>query len=417
MRHPHQQRLGRMRRIAGATLGAAAFVPLSVAAQSANDWKLPEGTSTATPAPAPVGPVDPDNPFTRPSPAPTASADAPPAPTVRPAPAPSPKVTLPAAVQPERRPEPRREQPSPPEAAASTAVPPEGSPPPGVATPPAEPLSGAEPAAPPADTPAAPPADDSDPIPWTLLGGGAAFVLLVAAAFAAFRRRKNARPGQVHEAPPQAEPPATQPSPPARVGPVGTNQEAKPAVAAVARCEAMGLDFELVPSFLRISLVFATLGYTLRLSNPGDADSIPLVLHGDLASAHSGADRRGQIAPHRSTLSMLHQVPAIAPGQSVDVKGELRLPLSAIVPIGQGGMEFMVPLIRFALLPARGEGVRRTFMLGLAEASMDHVSIRIDSKSADYRALAIREVEAARAFPLAPAGTIGLPLDRVRAAG
>lgn len=264
-----------------------------------------------------------------------------------------------------------------------------------------------------------------------------ALLILAAGALSWLRRRKADVPA--HE-PVVRSIAVPEPSPPASVPPVANKPAPKPEPApTLAGAPALppvlaggepvsapiatgmpGLDITLEPAMLRISLVFATLQYRLAIVNTGDAPTMPFAIRGDLFSAHASLGNRAQLAPDPARMAVLHAVPALAPGEQMTLKGDLRLPLSAIVPIRHGEALYMAPLVRLIMSDDTRAMARAVFHLGLAGTAASDVSIRIDNTTGDYAALSIREIEAAR-LPLPavtphPSTAAPLPLDPLHAA-
>lgn len=163
------------------------------------------------------------------------------------------------------------------------------------------------------------------------------------------------------------------------------------------------LSFE--PLGLRLSLVYATLQYRLSITAGGDLPAGHLL--GDMIGAHASIPTEQQLAPALDTLPLLKAVPSIAAGETVTLKGELQLPLSAIRPLQQGSASFFVPLVRLSLLLEGDEGqlaLRRVYTVGIDSAAAALSPLRLDTGPREHRELAAREVEAARAYPLQPTG-------------
>ena len=113
-------------------------------------------------------------------------------------------------------------------------------------------------------------------------------------------------------------------------------------------------------------MVNATLAYRLTLTNHSGSPTGPLRIAGDIVSAHASLSAEDQLLPGEAALEPLHQVPSLAPGESVTLSGELRMPIAAILPIHSGGGRVFVPLARFR---AEMEGVEiatRVFVIGQA---------------------------------------------------
>jgi hypothetical protein len=100
---------------------------------------------------------------------------------------------------------------------------------------------------------------------------------------------------------------------------------------------------------LTLTLLNATLGYRLTLTNSGSEPLREIAVAADLMGAHSSLPREMQLAGAATELPLRHMLAGLAPGESGDVKGELRVPLSQVLPITQGQARLFVPLARFRI--------------------------------------------------------------------
>lgn len=317
-------------------------------AQAVQDYRLPP--ASPSPRPTAAGPVDSDHPVA--------------APTATPAPAPSPAVTLPppaaaptaearATATPRAERSPRAQARPEPEASPATAS----------ATPVPPPVSSAtvEAVPAPAATPTPPLAPPPQESYWPWLAG-AAVLALMSAAFWLLRRRKTADASDYEPfAPAEASP---QPSPPAALTPPRP-QLPPPALPPLA-AEPRPLEMQLEARHLSRAMINATLAYRLTLTNRADSPTGPLRIAGDIVSAHASLSAEEQLAPGGAALAAIHEVPSLAPGESVSLSGELRLPLASILPIHSGGNRVFVPLARFRADAQGGGATTRIFVIGQA---------------------------------------------------
>lgn len=127
-----------------------------------------------------------------------------------------------------------------------------------------------------------------------------------------------------------------------------------------------GLNLQLMPKSLSASLFMATLHYRIEVENSGNKSLGPISIAGDMIAAHASADTAEQLAAIGKDLPELHRIDALHPGEKTEVKGEIRLPLSAITPIRKGNAMLFVPLVRiYALDPAAGIVISGgTFVVG-----------------------------------------------------
>ncbi|MFC6622988.1 hypothetical protein [Novosphingobium panipatense] len=150
---------------------------------------------------------------------------------------------------------------------------------------------------------------------------------------------------------------------------------------------------------LRLSLVFATLQYRVTLT--ASAPTAGGALLGDMIGAHASMTAEEQLAPPVEAQQQLGAFQTLQPGESATIQGEVQLPLSAIRPLQRGNASLFVPLLRLCLVfdSAEVAPVRRVFTVGLPG---DHAlaPLRLDKGPMEHRGLLVREVEAARAYPL-----------------
>lgn len=348
-----------------ALLLAGSAVLIAAPASALSDFRLP-GTSTPTPTPPVVGPSDPDRPATRPVPAPTPT----PRPTLTPTPTPAPVITLPAETPAARAtPAPRATRTGAPSVAATPTAAPDDT-----AT--ALPLPGETPfAAPtfapaPSAAPAAEAAENEDGWPWPWLAGLGLLVALLAAGWWWLRRRMpDGSPIVVPdiERPRVAEPaPELEPLPEPASEPVFAASQAAQAAAQAAQAAqaANPLHITIEPLKLTQTVMNASLSYRLSLTNAGEAPLEGVQVAADLVAAHASLPREALMAAPDTELPLRHEVPSLAPGETVELKGELRLPLAKAMPIRQGAAVVFVPLARFRAGAAGGEPRCFTVVVG-----------------------------------------------------
>ncbi len=320
------------------------LAPFTLAAQStADDFDL-RPRASPTPAPPPVvGPADPDNPAprVRPQPAPraepTADAPAPMLPSATPAPARG--TARPAAVQPRQQPRAADLQPQ----TASPLAP---------AVPQIAPGVSAAVPAPAAPAPAPGPfqprqldvvSESTPSLLWALLGGLAA--LLAVGGWLVwsrhFRHRVRALPA----------PEILRPHVPARAAPapVAPAPDAPKPVVAPALTPALALVLQ--ATRMSATLVNTTLSYRLSITNNGPEALRDVIVAGDMIAAHASRPVEELLGAGGAALPELHRIAGLAPGESVVLGGDIRLPLVSITPIRSGNAALFVPLAR---LRARG---------------------------------------------------------------
>jgi hypothetical protein len=100
---------------------------------------------------------------------------------------------------------------------------------------------------------------------------------------------------------------------------------------------------------LTLTLMNAALGYRLTLTNAGPEPLSEIAVAADLVGAHSSLPREMQLAASDTELPLRHLLAGLAPGESGEVRGELRVPLNQVLPIAQGRAQLFVPLARFRI--------------------------------------------------------------------
>ncbi|MEY4239460.1 MAG: hypothetical protein RL339_2061 [Pseudomonadota bacterium] len=357
----------------GAVLVGLLTLGLGAPAAAQDVFSLPAGT--AAPTARPAGPVDAEAPVVRPRPTQSATPQPSATPTAAPA---ATTATTAAPRQPTAR-QPAARRPAPAASAAAAADPLAL---PGAATPapiPTPTPTGAFPTAIPTLTPApaasattpataaAPASDWSALVVGALLG---ALALLALVGGLIWRRRKSDAAPSVDFEPPLAA--AARPEPQPAPAQVPDSAPAQPAPVAapepVPAPPPEGLHITLEARRLDASLVATTLVYQLRLTNHGEVPLSALAIEGDMIAAHSSLPVEQQIANTEQRLELRHALVALAPGESAEFKGELRLPLAAITPIRAGNAAYFVPLVRLRVEAAQGADetlvIAQTFVIG-----------------------------------------------------
>lgn len=340
-----------------ATLGAA-LTASSLAAQATGDYRLPG--ATATPSSRAAGPIDPTDPtISQPRPRPSAA----PSPEAA-APAVSPATVPSSAASPRpAAPRPRATSPARPAATPAAAQPAPVAAPSPAATAPTVPAAAPSPEALPTPSPSAETAPlAAEPLDWRPWAVGGAVLLAGLGAILWWRRRKPADPVADFEPPLVAAPPAPDAPAPAPAAPIPAPPE--PALAVVPADLALSLEARRMTA----SLMATTFSYALRLTNTGPAPLAAIAVEGDLVSAHASLPVERQIANDSHRLELRHAHVALAPGESIEFTGDMRLPLTEITPIRAGAAAYFVPLVRLRV-EAGGDGpvsqvMVQTFVIG-----------------------------------------------------
>lgn len=188
--------------------------------------------------------------------------------------------------------------------------------------------------------------------------GAALFAVLAGLIFLA-RKRHNKSPkanspaGHPQFIPPQPVP-VVEPVPEAEHGPL-----TRPAAAQ--------LTLALEAVRMSATLVFATLSYRLTVTNTGGEAARDLVVSGDMVSAHASIPRQEMLGEDGASLPILHRIALLEPGASEVLTGDIRLPLSAILPIQRGGQRLFVPIARVATVataPTGAISTHQAFLVG-----------------------------------------------------
>ena len=187
-------------------------------------------------------------------------------------------------------------------------------------------------------------------MPWIALGlallaglGGVIFLL---------RRQKLADPEVVFE------PPVVRPDP------------LPEPVAELPAEDVAPLTVDLDAARMSATLFNATLAY--RLSVTAGTAIENLTVRGDMTAAHSSRPAQEQLGS--GDAPVLHSAGPLVAGESIELAGEIRLPLSAITPIQHGSAALFIPLVRLELEGmADGKPVRlrAAFVVGLEERGSD----------------------------------------------
>ena len=236
-------------------------------------------------------------------------------------------------------PQPAPAQPAPPESTAPAPAAPEAQP------------SAPSPAAPqpaqPATEPPLAPTEEPSPWPWIAAALGA-----LAAVFAVvwlLRRRKRAEEISEPESPftDEAEaPPSLAPAPqPTPASPVPPTAAPAPRSAASKSSDRPWIDIGLEVRNARLSLMGATIGYSLTLHNRGTKAADDILIRTLIANADTGQQALLQQFFAGSTGLPTHSVVSIPPGESHSLTGELRLLSDQIAPVKMGDRALLIPLI------------------------------------------------------------------------
>ena len=358
---------GSVKAATGATALALLLVSAPGLAQSAPVFSIP--TAGPTSNPRSQGPVDDDHPVVRATPSPSPAPAPAPAPLPVPSPVPSarPSQASTAAPRPTvARPAPSGSANAPAISASPTAASPS------TATPvPNDGLIVPEPSVSATDSFELPPvsdaASDTPSWYWPWLAGAAA---LVATLFAVlwWRRRRGVNAEVLEFEPPVVQ--AADPVPAPVAVPLAPPKPAPapPLPEPLFSPAPQGLGIALEARRMSASLMATTLSYTLTLTNNSAQALSALAVEGDMISAHASIPPEQQMASHGLRLELRHALVTLAPGESAEFTGDLRLPLSSITPIRAGEAAFFVPLARLRVEASTAAGASlvqvQTFVVG-----------------------------------------------------
>lgn len=362
------------------TLAHTSLIALTLAGAPLAAQDAPGGFRLPTPTPTPTdiqGPVDPDAPIltrprdTAPAPTPTPRATPTPSPTAAPTPRPVSTPTPRPVVPPSTSSLPPRftppAMPTPQESAAVTEA---GS---GLVPAPDDStvLPATQPTASASAIPTAP--ADSDGVPGWLYAVGALLVAAGAGA-ALFWRRRETLDDRVPE-----------------IAPPRVTADRSPPTAAEPPLIAAGPQLTIEARALRLSrsMVYATLSYEVMVTNRGGQPLIDVRLGADLVTAHARIPTDQQLADPLVPLAPVKTIERLDPGQSVQVSGELRLPVNQIRPIPHGKAVVYVPLLRVRGEAEGIEPIARTFVVGTRSAgeSQRLQPFRLDEMPQTYNGL------------------------------
>lgn len=162
--------------------------------------------------------------------------------------------------------------------------------------------------------------------------------------------------------------------------------------------KAMPLALRLEPVRLSVSLINATLQYRLVLTNCTAAPLGPIAVAADMIGAHASLPPERQLALDGAELAPRHDIASLAPGESIAVSGELRLPLAEITPIRAGSASLLVPLVR---LRAEVAGQAQTSAVVVGETPPSPGAplrpFRLDTGPRIFSAVSQRKIAAAAA--------------------
>lgn len=206
----------------------------------------------------------------------------------------------------------------------------------------------AQPSLPPQQEAASPAAPAPAPMPeqgapdWLWIAVAAAALSALIVAFLLLRRRSHdVEEDDAFEAvPDEAE--VTPPPPPAPAAP-----RPAPPPAPQSNTDRPWIDISMEVKAARLSLMGATIGYTLTLHNRGSQAAEDILVRNIIANADAGQQAMLQQFFGGATGLPVHSMVSLRAGESQSLTGELRLLLDQITPVQMGGRAMLIPLVAF----------------------------------------------------------------------
>lgn len=147
-------------------------------------------------------------------------------------------------------------------------------------------------------------------------------------------------------------------------------------------------------SALSRSMMNAALTYRFELLNLGKTALEDISIKADITTAHGKAPVTDQVAQDDTELPFTSFMPMIKAGASQELKGELRMPVSAIRQIPQGNARLYVPLVRLRVEAEGFAPLIHTFVVGIRPEKKGGklLPFRLDEMAQTYRAICFRAV-------------------------
>lgn len=225
---------------------------------------------------------------------------------------------------------------------------------------------------------------------WLFALLGALGLAAAAGGALALRRRKSAESVPLIE-PPKVAPPPSPPAPssptasppPPELSPdqatigavVAKTVKARPDAISVprntkpAQTSAALPAIDAVPISLSRSMMNATLTFELVVTNRSGRRIDGVSLEADLVSAHGREPAERQLADPATPLTALDDTGPIDAGESCTIRGEVRLPVPQIRPLGTSPDRPYIPLLRVRALVDGESPMARTYVVGKVSPS------------------------------------------------
>lgn len=142
------------------------------------------------------------------------------------------------------------------------------------------------------------------------------------------------------------------------------------------------------------SVLNATVNYRVTLRNRGSQALTSLSVEADLVSASRDRPAERQLASPVQALTPRHTVERLAPGQSLRLEGQVRLPLSEAAAVWQGRAALLVPLLRVRATANGAQPVATTLVIGRSQGQAARPQpFRLDEPPRSYAPLAQRVLD------------------------
>jgi MYXO-CTERM domain-containing protein len=232
----------------------------------------------------------------------------------------------------------------------------------------------------------APAAEEGSPLPWII--GGVLALIALAAAFLLRRRRPAEAPAPIAKA---ATPPAPKPSE-AAPQPAPEPRPLAPAPAPVpVAADRPWLNMDMAVGQARYSMMGVTIAYSLILHNRGNRPAQDILIRAIVGNAGAQQSALLQSFFAGENGLPLHSALSIAPGETHQLTGELRLSPEEIVPVTMGQRSLLIPLAAFDMayrwsMEGEEPGQARAFIVGQEqEPPADRLSpLRLDQGPRQY---------------------------------
>lgn len=143
------------------------------------------------------------------------------------------------------------------------------------------------------------------------------------------------------------------------------------------------------------SMMFASLSYEIAVTNRTGKPIENLRFGGDVVTAHARIPAEQQLADPAMPLAPMKDIARLDPGETAQLKGDLRLPVKDIRPIPHGSAVVYVPLLRVRAEAEGFDPVARTFVVGLLPSGVGQKlqPFRLDEMPQVYSAVGQRALD------------------------